>query len=165
MIMKKLILSLAVCICALTASAQEKWAIGGRIGSGFQAQVDYNYSGDKYIEGRFGMSWCNSGAVLVADFTALHNWNVCTMDWTPSAGEWFFDAGVGISVGGKEHYAYVGPAGCARLGIKFKGAPVKLSFDWTPVIGPHIGYGNGYSHAEFNSYGLANMGISCVYCF
>lgn len=162
--MKKILLSVLVCICALTVSAQNRGAIGGRIGSGLQVQGEYNF-GKNYIEGRFGMSWCNSGAVVVADFTALYNWNVCTMDWTPSAGEWFFDAGVGLSVGGKEHYAYVGPAGCARLGIKFKGAPVKLSVDWTPMFGPAIGYAKGWSHTEFHKYGLANLGVSCAYCF
>lgn len=165
MIMKKLILSLAVCLCALTVSAQEKWAVGGRIGSGFQAQAEY-HMGDQYLEGRFGMSWCNSGATLVADFTALYNWNICTMDWTPKAGQWFFDAGAGLSVGGKEHYAYVGAAGQAKFGIKFKGAPVKLAIDWTPVIGPHFAYAKGMdTYTKFNSYGLANFGISCVYCF
>ena len=44
------------------------------------------------------MQWV---AGLAADFTALHNWNICTMDWTPSAGDWFFDAGVGLNIGGK----------------------------------------------------------------
>lgn len=162
--MKKILLTIAVVFCALTASAQG-WGLGARVGAGFQAQAEYTLSSDNYVEGRFGMAWCNAGAFLVADFTALYNWNICKMNWTPSAGEWFFDAGAGIGVGGRGHYAYVGAAGSAKLGIKFKSAPVKLSLDWTPVIGPEIAYGGGESRAAFNSYGLANIGISAVYCF
>ena len=87
------------------------------------------------------------------------------MDWTPSAGRWFFDAGAGINVGGKWHYAYVGVAGSAKLGIAFKGAPVRLSFDWSPAFGPGIAYWDGGSHSEFNERALCNFGITCVYFF
>ena len=162
--MKKILLTIAVCFCALTVSAQG-WGVGARVGSGFQAQAEYTFNSENYVEGRFGMSWCNGGAALMADFTALYQWNVCKMQWTPSAGEWFFDAGVGVGVGGREHYAYVGAAGCAKLGIKFNKAPVKLSLDWTPVVGPQIAYYKGASDAAFHEYGLANLGISAVYCF
>lgn len=162
--MKKFLLTIAVCFCALTVSAQG-WSVGARVGSGFQAQGEYAFNNNNYVEGRFGMSWLNGGAALVADFTALYQWNVLNMDWTPSAGEWFFDAGVGVSVGGREHYAYVGAAGCAKLGIKFNSAPIKLSFDWTPVVGPEIGYYGKSSVARFYAYGLANFGVSAVYCF
>ena len=196
--MKKIILSLAVVMCAASVSAQNwvnqatdasKWAAGVRIGSGLQAVAEYQFRSNNYIEGRFGMSWCNSGSVLMADFTALYNWNITTMDWTPSAGEWFFDAGCGVVVGGRSHYAYFGLAGSAKLGIAFKRTPIKLSIDWTPYIGPEIAYGvkvpvvedvynptigttvpfiSGYkktSSSSFNEYGFANFGISCVYCF
>lgn len=115
------------------------------------------------------MAWNNPGATLLADFTLLYQWNICNMDWTPSAGTWFFDAGAGVGVGGRENFVYVGATGCAKLGIKFNGAPVKLAIDWTPVFGPAIGYANtevgSASHAEFHEYGLTNFGISCVYCF
>lgn len=170
--MKKILLTLAVCFCALSVSAQE-WAVGGRLGSGLQAQGEYRFANNNYVEARFGMSWAYPS--LVADFTALYNWNVCTMDWTPSAGEWFFDAGCGINVGGREHYAFVGAAGCAKLGIKFHKVPLRLSFDWTPAFGAEIAYWGsqtvggykikGGSVSDFNERGLCNLGISCVYCF
>ena len=173
--MKKLIFSLDVCLCALTASAQDRWAVGGRFGSGLQAQGEYHFLNDNYLEARFGMYYANPGATVMADFTALYNWNICTMDWTPSAGEWFFDAGCGINVGGREHYAYIGAAGCAKLGIRFKNAPVRLSLDWTPAFGAEIAYWDsqtiggykikGGSTSNFNKYGLCNFGLSCVYCF
>ncbi len=177
--MRKLVLSLAICLCALTASAQQKWAIGGRIGSGVQAQAELRFASQNYVEARFGLYYATAGATAMADFTALYNWNVCSMNWTPKAGEWFFDAGIGLNVGGREHYAYVGPAGCARLGIKFKNAPVRLAIDWTPAFGAGISYwssqtivmGNnsvkikGGNSSEFNKWGLCNFGLSCVYCF
>lgn len=124
--MKKLLLVLTVCMCAWSASAQN-WAVGGRIGSGFMADVQYVFSNDNYIEGRFGAYWANAG--------------------------------------GKGHYAYVGAAGCAKLGIDFSGAPVRLSFDWSPAFGPGIAYWDGDSASEFNEHALCNFGITCSYRF
>ena len=172
--MKKIILSLAVVLCAASVSAQNwvnqatdasKWSAGVRVGSGFQAVAEYKFKSQNYFEGRFGMSWCNGGGSLMADFTALYNWHMATMDWTPDAGKWFFDAGCGVVVGGREHYAYVGAAGCAKFGIALSDVPLKVSVDWTPYIGPHMAYGGGHTYSEFNEYGFANFGISCVYCF
>lgn len=162
--MKKIILALAFVFCTASVTAQG-FGIGGRIGSGFQAQAEYTFNNDNYIDGRFGMSWCNRGAEILADLTLLYQWNIAKMDWTPRAGEWFFDAGIGASVGGKAHYAYVGVTGGAKFGIQFNGAPIKLAIDWTPVVGPSIVYGGGKSHATFNEFGLVNFGLSCVYCF
>ena len=115
--MKKLLLTLAMGLLAWSASAQN-WTVGGRIGSGFQAVGQYVFSNDNYVEARFGAYWANAGGTVTADFSVLYNWNVCNMDWTPSAGRWFFDAGAGINVGGKGHYAYVGVAGSAKLGLQ-----------------------------------------------
>ena len=119
--MKKIFLVLAAALCVATVSAQnqfessvkqaaqtvasQKWSVGARVGSGFQAQAECFYAGDKYFEGRLGLGWLGG---FGADFTALHNWNVCNWDWTPSAGKWFLDAGVGVNLGGATHFMYVG---------------------------------------------------------
>lgn len=176
--MKKILLVMVAMLCVATVSAQskfessvknaakavasQKWSVGLRLGSGLQAQAECFYAGKAYVEGRLGMQWV---AGIGADFTILHNWNVCTMDWTPSAGKWFFDAGVGVNLGGVPHIATVGAAGCAKLGIKFNAAPVRLAIDITPAIGPAIGYGKGWSGASFYYMGLCNCGISATYCF
>lgn len=160
--MKKFLLLAVVAMFATTAFAQD-WKVGGRLGSGFQAVAQYGYEHGRYIEGRFGAGWLDGG--VSADFTALHNWNICTMDWTPRGGDWFFDAGVGVNVGGVGGYAYVGLAGMARLGFTFNSAPVSLSIDYTPVIGPAIGYGGGHSVAAFRGVGFANFGLTCTYNF
>lgn len=162
--MKRLLIAVAFILCAATVSAQG-WGVGGRIGSGLEVQGEYQFKSENYVEARFGMSWCHYGGTITANFTLLHQWNIFNMDWTPKAGIWFFDAGAGINVGGREHYAYVGAAGSAKFGIKFNKVPIKLAIDWTPAFGPEILYGGGESISEFYKHGLANFGISCVYNF
>lgn len=162
--MKKFLLLVAAVVISTSAFSQE-WAVGGRVGSGFQAVGQYTLSNDNYVEARFGAAWNNGGGTVTADFTALYNWRIFEMDWTPRAGMWFFDAGCGLNVGGCEDYAYVGAAGMARLGIKFNSAPVSLSADWTPVFGAAIRDRGGYSVADFHKFGLANLGITCTYHF
>lgn len=162
--MKKILLIAAMVLGFALAANAQSFRVGGRVGSGFQAQAEYLYNDSNYIEGRFGMAWYHGG--LTADFTALHNWNVFNMDWTPSFGEWFFDAGVGLTVGGARNFVNLGVAGCAKLGVQLNDVPLRLAFDWTPAIGPAILYARGAgAGALFNTYGLANLGISCVYCF
>ena len=160
--MKKFLLLIVASLFVTGAFAQE-WSVGGRVGSGLQAVGQYQYSNKHYVEARFGACWLDN--TVTADFTALHNWKVLTMDWTPSAGTWFFDAGVGVNVGGRENYAYVGVAGMARLGFTFNNTPLTLSVDYTPVIGPGIIYWSGFSAAGFRDIGFANVGISCTYNF
>lgn len=173
--MKKFILLVAAVICTTTVFAQD-WKVGGRVGSGFQAVGQYELNSENYLEARFGAAWLNG---VTADFTALYNWHILDMDWTPKAGTWFFDAGCGVNVGGAKNYAYVGAAGMARLGITFKKAPVSLSVDYTPVIGPDFAYGSyldvdgraadaakvRYTHTGFRGMGFANVGITCTYNF
>lgn len=157
--MKKHLLVLLLILCAGSVSAQQ-WAVGLRLGSGVQADVQYTFSSQNYIEGRLGTSWIGAHGMGV-DITALYNWNISNMDWTPSAGRWFFDAGVGANFGTGIHYIYTGVAGMAKLGINFKNAPIGLSLDWTPVIGVGIYSGD----AAFNGLGFGNFGLTCVYRF
>lgn len=162
--MKKIFL-VAVMVLGFAAAADaQDFRVGGRVGSGLQAQAEYCYDGSNYFEGRLGMGWYHLGT-LTADFTALHNWNIATMDWTPSAGLWFFDAGAGITIGGREHIVTLGAAGCAKVGIEFNDVPIRLSLDWTPAFGPAIIYSSAGSGAVFNEYGLANLGLSAVFRF
>ena len=177
--MKKLFLIVVTIFVATTSFAQE-WSLGARAGSGLQAVGEYKYNGSNYFEARFGASWnnpvvstiyyddyevdANSGRVM-ADFTLLHNWHIAEMDWTPEGGIWFFDAGAGVNVGGRQNYAYVGVAGMARLGFTFHNAPVTLALDWTPTFGPGILYVKDANEAFFNELGLANVGITCTYNF
>ncbi len=163
--MKKLILTLVVGLLAVSASAQTPWSAGLRVGSGLQAVGTYTFSNDNYVEARFGMYYARPGGGITADFSALYNWNVANFDWTPNAGRWFFDAGVGLNAGGRKHYAYVGVQGVAKLGIEFDNVPIRLSFDFSPSFGPEIAYFRWASATAFNTYGIANLGITCTYRF
>ncbi len=178
--MKKILLSLAVCLGAAFSAQAQEWTVGGRIGSGLQAVGSYSLSDKTYVEGRIGLGWFGG---IAADVTALHMWNIMTMDWTPSAGQWFFDAGAGVNGGGgapsgyagtgiRANFGYVGGAGCAKLGIKFNNVPIRLAFDWTPVFGVDFvnvvdkdGIVAPIHQAGFYGTGLGNFGISCEYCF
>lgn len=168
--MKRVILILALALGFTIAANAQDIRIGGRLGSGLQIQGEYAYNSSSYIEGRFGMAWYSLGDIykdptFTAEFTVLHNWNIFKMDWTPSIGQWFFDAGAGLTIGGREHFVNLGVAGCAKLGLKFNKVPLRLAIDWTPALGPEILYSNDWSYSEFNNYGLANLGASVVFCF
>ena len=129
--MKKIFLVLVAVLCVASVSAQKtKWAAGLRATYGVQAVGEYFYSSDKYAEARLGIF---GGAC--ADFTALHNWNCCNWDWTPSVGKWYLDAGVGLNLGGAKQVVFGGVAGQVKFGIKFNKVPIRLSVDYTPVIG------------------------------
>ena len=135
--MKKIFLVLVAVLCVASVSAQKtNWAAGLRATYGVQAVGEYFYSSDKYVEARLGLF---GGAC--ADFTALHQWNCCNWDWTPSVGKWYLDAGVGLNLGGAAHYVWGGVAGDVKFGIKFNKVPIRLSVDYTPVIGIAGWYG------------------------
>ena len=160
--MKKILVILAACVLTSISVSAQNWAIGARVGATIEFDAQYDF-GNTYLEGRFGAGFC-SHANIAADFSLLYNWKALEWsNWTPSAGNWFLDAGVGINVGGREHYAYVGPAGLVRFGIHFTNAPVSLSLDWNPAFGVGIAYWNNGSVADFNGLGLANIGITCVF--
>ncbi|CCY34519.1 uncharacterized protein BN796_01259 [Alistipes sp. CAG:831] len=162
--MKKFILILSASVLFSLSCNAQGWAVGGRTGATVQFDAQYHWS-KGYVEGRFGAGFCNYGGTVTADFSLMYNWKACRWyDWTPDAGTWFLDAGVGINVGGRENYAYVGPAGIVKFGIQFTGGskPVSLSIDWNPAFGAGIGYYRNYSNAAFNEMGLTNFGITCV---
>lgn len=190
--MKKIFLALAAMLCVATVSAQSnKWTIGGRVGSGLQAQVEYELSDKNNIELRVGMGWLgkdygfshwrDNGSYyqdphINFELTGLYNWHVLEFDWTPKAGTWFLDAGVGAGFAIRKYYAYVGVAGQAKFGFTFKKIPLKLAVDWTPILGPELCYGgpsanthwvfpNNHKKATFSGYTLSNFGISAAYCF
>ena len=71
----------------------------------------------------------------------------------------------GQYLGGAANLATIGVTGQVKLGIKFDAAPIRLAFDFSPVIGPAILYWKGDAACGFNTMGLCNLGISATYCF
>ena len=156
--MKKLFLALALAFCAATVSAQG-WGLGARVGAALQLQGEYTFSQENYIDARLGL---NLEGGMNIDLTLIHQWNVAKMDWTPSAGTWFVDLGVGAegALFLKENGGiYAGVVGDAKFGIKFNKVPVKLAIDYTPGLG-FLAAEDGGLTGRF-----INFGLSCVYCF
>ncbi len=178
--MKKILLAVVAMMCVATVSAQskfessvkqaaqtvasQKWSVGLRACYGIQVVSECFYTGDKYVEGRLGIF---GGAC--ADFTAIHNWNCCNWDWTPQVGKWYLDAGVGANLGGAAHYVYGGVAGDVKFGIKFNKVPIRLSVDYTPVLGIAGWYGKDLGDSVKRAYlytpGFYNFALSATYCF
>ena len=100
--------------------------------------------------------------VLNIDLTILYQWNIGQWDWTPNAGTWFFDAGVGPQAAlflKEDGGVYAGIAGDAKFGIKFNKVPIKLALDYTPGVGCLFANEGGFHGSWYN------FGLSCVYCF
>ena len=168
-LMKKLLVLFAVLVASATAASAQTWGIGGRLGSGFQAVGQYVLPSENYVEARFGMDYIGG---LAVDFSVLYNWNIANMNWTPK-GNWFFDAGAGLRLGGAAHVARVGVQGVAKLGYTFE-FPLSLSFDFSPSFGPVMIYGRGFrtgdttkteTLAGFDVWAIPSFGISAVYRF
>ena len=156
--MKKLFLALAFVFCATSVSAQG-WGIGARANAGLQLQGEYQFATENYLEGRLGLNFIQG---LNVDLTLLYQWNVAQMDWTPYAGTWFVDLGLGAqgALYLKENGGvYAGAVGDAKFGIKFNKVPIKLAIDYTPGLGLLMAEDGGLRGS------LWNFGLSCVYCF
>lgn len=137
--MKKLLVAVLAIFCVSTASAQE-FNLGARFGAGFQVVGQYGLSSSNYIEGRLGTTWAEADGYSPFDITATYNWKIETMNWTPSVGKWFFDAGVGVNAWAHKQVSSFAIAGVARLGLKFNDVPVSLALDWTPGFNFKYGF-------------------------
>lgn len=173
--MKRLLITLFAITIATSVSAQWtngtfEWSAGIRAGSGIQA-VYREGDSKNYFEARFGAAWINRSEIhknktpITADLTMLYNWKVLKLDWTPTKGSWYLDTGVGINVGGRERFAYVGLAAMTRLSFSFNEYPITIGIDYTPIIGPSINYIKKTRWVYYNYYSLANFAITCTYRF
>lgn len=216
--MKKFLLVLAAVCCVATVSAKKsvvetvkstvtesKWAVGLRVGgTGLHAQAEMFINKTNYIEARFGLGYANGAT---ADFIALYNWNCMNWNWTPKFATWFLDAGCGFNLGGgaktiadvyvEDEYLgwvngtniYAGVAGQVKFGMKFKKVPIRLSVDYTPVLGFYTDYPTVKGKKEireandalqaagssskvkakhngaFYGAGLYNFAVSATWCF
>ena len=173
--MKKVLLVIVALFCVSTVSAKKtaqdyvdiaknsRCSVGLRLGTGGEIAAECFYAKDVYVEGRLGLHW---GGGL--NFTALHAWNPFDWNWTPNAGWWFFDYGVGAFVGGGNHHVNFGVAGMAKFGILFKKVPIRLSVDVTPHVGLYaVGkkYRGDSAGIGFYRTGLLNTGLSATWCF
>ena len=154
--MKKLLLAAIFCLFAATSFAQNN-ALGLRAGGGAELQYERFLNSGNVLKVNAGL-FDFDGSIFG---TVLHNWELGNWsNWTPKAGEWFVQVGVGAAVGlynGAESAAInVGVAGDAAFGIHFSGAPITLAVDYRPtVLFLHDALGKGFG----------NWGLSCVFHF
>lgn len=190
--MKKIFLVMVAVLCVASVSAQnkvqdavnyvasQKWSVGLRVGSAEQIVAECFYSDKAYIEARLGWGIVNG----CFDFAAIHNWNCCAWDWTPSAGQWYLDAGVGASIAGNGKFTAAGVVGDVKFGIKFNKVPIRLAIDVSPAFGYSHTYATTSETSSTNDAGetvtvstkvpasggfwrsgLLAGGISATYCF
>jgi hypothetical protein len=170
--MKKFSVLMVALVASVTLASAQGWGIGGRLGSGVQAVGQLQLNSGNYLEGRLGMDWIYGD--ITADFSVLHVWNVANMDLTDE-GNWFFDLGAGVFLGGASNYFVGGVQGMAKFGYTFEDYPVSIGLDWSPSFGPEVIYTpemnvggihvSRMSTSRFNGHGLANFGLSVVYRF
>ncbi|MBR4995063.1 MAG: hypothetical protein IKY82_03275 [Alistipes sp.] len=154
--MKKLIFAAIFCLFAATSFAQNN-ALGLRGGGGVELQYERLLNSGNVLKANAGM-FDFDGSFFG---TLVHNWEVCNWgNWTPRAGEWFLQTGVGGAVGllnnGESSDINVGVAGNVAFGIHFSGAPITLAIDYRPTVFVlNDAWGSGF----------VNWGFSCVFHF
>lgn len=130
--MKKFLVALVAMFCVTAVSAQFSNVgvrfNGGAHHTGANLIGQYDLGGSNHIEGRLGFG---GGTTSI---TGLYNWEIEKFNWTPSLGQWFFDAGVGANVAFASGYTGISALGTAQLGIKFNNAPVSVTFDLEPTL-------------------------------
>ena len=154
--MKKLILAAIFCLFAATSFAQNN-ALGLRIGSGAELQYEHTLGSGNVLKANAGL-FDFDGSFFG---TVVYNWEVCNWsDWTPNAGDWFLQAGVGGALGiynnGENSSFNVGVAGDVAFGIHFSGAPITLALDYRPTL---------FLLNDSLGSGFGSVGLSCVFHF
>lgn len=154
--MKKLILAAIFCLFATTTFAQNN-ALGLRIGSGAELQYEHLFSSGNVLKANAGLFDFNGSFFG----TCIYDWEVCNWaNWTPNAGNWFLQAGVGGALGiynnGVKTKFDLGVAGNVAFGIHFSGAPITLAIDYRPtILLLNKNWGGGF----------LSGGLSCVFHF
>ncbi len=151
--MKKFLIAILCTLFTTTLFAQDyKHAAGLRIGNGAELQYEYHKNTRNFVKANLGLY--GFGHSFFG--TCTYNWNCCSWDWTPRAGEWFLTAGAGASIGAYAKSFNVGVAGDASFGINFRNAPFALALDYRPTLFLlHNCWGEGF----------ANICLSCVVRF
>ena len=151
--MKRLILAAIFCVFAATAFAQND-GLGFRVGSGLEVQYEHTFSSNNLIKANAGM-FDFDGSFFG---TCVYDWEVCNWsNWTPNAGNWFLQAGVGAALGIVKNTGFnVGIAGDVAFGIHFSGAPISLSADYRPTV---------FLLNDSLGSGFGSIGLSCVFHF
>lgn len=154
--MKKLIIAVVISLFAATAFAQDN-AFGLRIGSGAELQYERMYDSGNVLKANVGL-FDFKGSIFG---TCTYNWECFRWtNWTPKAGNWFLQAGVGGALGiydnGENTKFNIGVAGDVAFGIHFKTTPMTLAVDYRPTL---------FLLNDSLGKGFGSIGLSCVFRF
>lgn len=138
--MKRIFLTLFICLLAVFSAKSQPKAIGLRLGN--DCQISYEHSvGSRanFIEADLGMQFYY-GYAAGLNAAAAYNFMLAYPDWTDK-GHWGFYAGPAVKVG----YVWVGGyvAVGAQVGLEYTFEfPLQLSVDIRPVVGMSVEGGN-----------------------
>lgn len=157
--MRKLIVTVVVCIASLGVVSAQDNAVGLRLGGSAELLYQRDLSTSNFLQ--FTLSLPNYDGFAV---TGIYNWRCCKWDWTPETCDWHLNAGVGGALGmydfNKSGFL-LGVAGSCAFGCQFKSVPISIDVDYRPVIGAVIG---GNSKGFFTP-GFWNFGLAVAYHF
>ncbi len=152
--MKKLVLSIFLCLASVCFVDAQKNALGLRFGGAAEILYQRSLSTKNFLQ--FTLGSPNYDGFTV---TGIYNWRCCQWDWTPQACDWYLNAGVGAALGFydfDDSGLLFGVAGSCAFGCLFKRAPISIEIDYRPVVGPVIG---GH-HEGFYTPGFWNFGFA-----
>ena len=135
--MKKLLLTLALIVCAFIYVDAQPRAIGANIGYGLSVSYQHDLGAANFLDVNVDLPFFSGiGATVTYDWVDPFN---APVPWNEK-GSWNWYAGVGAGVGydwGRwwySAYAFGGVAG--RIGVEYNFEfPLQLSVDWRPLIG------------------------------
>lgn len=161
--MKKIILTLALVLCALSAQAQKtRHSLGFHAGgSTIDLEYQYHFSKRNFLDVTAGLFNLSDGFA----FQAVYNWNIKQWpNWTPRFATWKFWGGFGGGVG---HYdcddydgAFIGPVGTLGFGFTIKDVPLTMGLDYRPMVAINLGHGDAIIDRGFR-----NIGFTLTYRF
>ena len=150
--MKKLILATIFCMLTAATFAQNN-GLGVRIGSGAELQYERFFGSGNVLKANVGLFDFDGNlfGTVIYDWECF-NWG----SWTPRAGDWFLQAGVGGAVGIWKDNFNLGVAGNVAFGIHFNGAPITLAVDYRPTV---------FLFDDCWGDGFGSFGLSCTFRF
>lgn len=157
--MKRIILTIAIALCAISSFAQPR-ALGLRVGaSGLEADYQHDFNGNQFLEGCIGLDFgYNINGQPGGKATAIYNFVWARPAWT-NKGTWALYAGPGVTLGYVNDMEvwkasngidilYSEPRNgfmlgiCGQVGLEYTfDFPLQLSVDLRPVFGMHVSEG------------------------
>ncbi len=153
--MKKLLVTVVLCLATLGAANAQKNAVGLRLGGGAELLYQRDLTQKNFLQFTLNVPDWNGFAA-----TGLYNWRCCEWNWTPKTCDWHLNAGVGAAIGVynfNDAGLFLGAVGSCSFGCEFKRVPISIDIDYRPTI--------GIANSDFFTPGFWNFGLAVAYHF